>query len=112
MDIFSPLTLLTIMINSSAVFSEQIDVWGADHAGYIKRMQSALAAVTERQAKLDVKVCQMVKLMRAGEPVKMSKRSGSFVTLREVVDEVGKDVVRFVVLTRKMMRRLILILSR
>ncbi len=61
-------------------FSEQIDVWGADHAGYIKRMQSALAAVTERQAKLDVKVCQMVKLMRAGEPVKMSKRSGSFVT--------------------------------
>ena len=82
-------------------FSEQIDVWGADHAGYIKRMQSALAAVTERQAKLDVKVCQMVKLMRAGEPVKMSKRSGSFVTLREVVDEVGKDVVRFMMLTRK-----------
>ncbi|MGC6475296.1 MAG: arginine--tRNA ligase [Parvibaculales bacterium] len=82
-------------------FYEQIDVWGADHAGYIKRMQSALAAVTERKASLDVKVCQMVKLMRAGEPVKMSKRSGSFVTLREVVDEVGKDVVRFMMLTRK-----------
>ncbi|MGC6511442.1 MAG: arginine--tRNA ligase [Parvibaculales bacterium] len=82
-------------------FNKMIDVWGADHAGYIKRMQSAIAALSDNQASLDVKVCQMVKLMRGGEPVKMSKRSGSFVTLREVVDEVGKDVVRFMMLTRK-----------
>ncbi|MGC6472028.1 MAG: arginine--tRNA ligase [Parvibaculales bacterium] len=82
-------------------FHRMIDVWGADHAGYIKRMQSAIAAMSDNQANLDVKVCQMVKLMRGGEPVKMSKRAGSFVTLREVVDEVGKDVVRFMMLTRK-----------
>ena len=78
-----------------------IDVWGADHGGYIKRMQAAVAALTEGNASLDVKVCQLVKLMRAGEPVKMSKRSGNFVTLRELIDEVGKDVVRFIMLTRK-----------
>ena len=78
-----------------------IDVWGADHGGYIKRMQAAVAALSERKAELDVKVVQLVKLLRAGEPVKMSKRAGEFVTLREVVDEVGRDAVRFMMLFRK-----------
>jgi arginyl-tRNA synthetase len=78
-----------------------IDVWGADHGGYIKRMRAAVAALSEREAELDVKVVQLVKLMRAGEPVKMSKRAGEFVTLREVVDEVGRDAVRFMMLFRK-----------
>lgn len=82
-------------------FSKLIDVWGADHSGYIKRMKSAVTAITDGKAELDVKICQMVKLMRAGEPVKMSKRSGRFITLREVVDEVGKDAIRFMMLTRK-----------
>lgn len=78
-----------------------IDVWGADHSGYIKRMKAAIAGVTDGKAAFDVKVCQMVRLFRDGEPVRMSKRSGDFVTLREVVDEVGKDAVRFMMLTRK-----------
>jgi arginyl-tRNA synthetase len=78
-----------------------IDVWGADHGGYVKRLQAAVKAVTDGAGALDVKLCQMVNLLEAGEPVKMSKRSGNFVTLREVVDEVGKDVVRFIMLTRK-----------
>ena len=82
-------------------YTQMIDVWGADHAGYIKRMKSAVTAVTAGAGDLDVKICQMVKLMRNGEPVKMSKRAGQFITLREVVDEVGKDVVRFMMLTRK-----------
>ena len=82
-------------------FRTLIDVWGADHGGYVKRMQAAVAALSERRAELDVKLCQLVKLMRAGEPVKMSKRSGDFVTLREVVDEVGVDAVRFMMLFRK-----------
>ncbi len=82
-------------------FSDMIDVWGADHGGYVKRMQAALAALSGGTAELDVKLCQMVRLFRAGEPVKMSKRSGSFVTLREVVDEVGPDPVRFMMLYRK-----------
>lgn len=82
-------------------YSEMIDVWGADHIGYIKRMQSAVNAITDGAGALEVKVCNLVKLMRGGEPVKMSKRSGSFITLREVVDEVGKDAVRFMMLTRK-----------
>jgi arginyl-tRNA synthetase len=82
-------------------FRSMIDVWGADHGGYIKRMQAAVAALSERQATLDVKLIQLVKLMRAGEPVKMSKRAGEFVTLREVVDEVGRDAVRFMMLFRK-----------
>jgi arginyl-tRNA synthetase len=82
-------------------FRTLIDVWGADHAGYIKRMQAAVAAVSERKAELDVKVVQLVKLMRAGAPVTMSKRAGEFVTLREVVDEVGRDAVRFMMLFRK-----------
>jgi arginyl-tRNA synthetase len=82
-------------------FSNLIDVFGADHGGYIKRMQAAIKAVTAGKATLDVKVVQLVRLLRSGEPVKMSKRSGDFVTLREVVDEVGKDAVRFMMLYRK-----------
>ncbi|MGJ5180528.1 arginine--tRNA ligase [Bradyrhizobium oligotrophicum] len=82
-------------------FADLIDVFGADHGGYIKRMQAAVKAVTAAQAVLDVKVVQLVKLLRNGEPVKMSKRSGDFVTLREVVDEVGRDAVRFMMLYRK-----------
>jgi arginyl-tRNA synthetase len=82
-------------------FADMIDVWGADHGGYIKRMQAAVKAVTGGKAALDVKIVQLVRLLRAGEPVKMSKRSGDFVTLREVVDEVGKDAVRFMMLYRK-----------
>jgi arginyl-tRNA synthetase len=82
-------------------FRTLIDVWGADHAGYIKRMQAAVAALSDRGAELDVKVVQLVKLLRAGQPVKMSKRAGEFVTLREVVDEVGRDPVRFMMLFRK-----------
>ena len=82
-------------------FRNMIDVWGADHGGYIKRMQAAVKAVSGGKAELDVKLVQLVRLLRAGEPVKMSKRSGDFVTLREVVDEVGKDAVRFDMLYRK-----------
>jgi arginyl-tRNA synthetase len=82
-------------------FADMIDVWGADHGGYIKRLQAAVKAVTGGKAALDVKIVQLVRLLRAGEPVKMSKRSGDFVTLREVVDEVGKDAVRFMMLYRK-----------
>jgi len=82
-------------------FSTLIDVWGADHGGYVKRMQAAVAALSGEQTALDVKLCQLVRLMRHGEPVKMSKRSGDFVTLREVVDEVGVDAVRFMMLFRK-----------
>jgi arginyl-tRNA synthetase len=82
-------------------FRTLIDVWGADHAGYIKRMQAAVAALSDRGAELDVKVVQLVKLLRAGQPVKMSKRAGEFVTLREVVNEVGRDPVRFMMLFRK-----------
>lgn len=78
-----------------------VDVWGADHGGYVKRMQAAVAALSDGKAKLEVRLCQLVRLMRAGEPVKMSKRSGEFVTLREVVDEVGADAVRFMMLMRK-----------
>ncbi|MGO9427783.1 arginine--tRNA ligase [Rhodoblastus sp.] len=78
-----------------------VDVWGADHGGYVKRMNAAVVALSGGATTLDVKLCQMVKLMREGEPVKMSKRSGDFVTLREVVDEVGVDAVRFMMLTRK-----------
>jgi len=82
-------------------FADMIDVWGADHGGYVKRVQAAIKAVTSGKAALDVKIVQLVKLLRNGEPVKMSKRSGDFVTLREVVDEVGKDAVRFMMLYRK-----------
>ena len=82
-------------------FPRMIDVMGADHGGYVKRMQAAVAAVTGGQGKLDVLLCQMVNLMKNGEPYKMSKRAGTFVTLRDVVDEVGASVVRFIMLTRK-----------
>jgi arginyl-tRNA synthetase len=78
-----------------------IDVWGADHGGYLKRMRAAVEALSEGRVGLDVKLCQLVRLMRNGEPVKMSKRSGDFVTLRDVVDEVGVDAVRFMMLFRK-----------
>ncbi|CCC99799.1 arginyl-tRNA synthetase (plasmid) [Azospirillum baldaniorum] len=82
-------------------FDLQIDVWGADHGGYVKRMQAATTAITEGKASLDVKLCQLVHLMKNGEPVKMSKRAGTFVTLRDVIEEVGRDVVRFIMLTRR-----------
>jgi arginyl-tRNA synthetase len=78
-----------------------IDIWGADHAGTVKRIKAAVAALTEGRTPFDIKLVQMVRLLRAGEPVKMSKRSGNFVTLADVVNEVGKDVVRFTMLTRK-----------
>jgi arginyl-tRNA synthetase len=82
-------------------FRTMIDVWGADHGGYVRRMQAAVKALSGGKADLDVKIVQLVKLLRAGEPVKMSKRAGEFVTLREVVDEVGRDAVRFMMLFRK-----------
>jgi arginyl-tRNA synthetase len=82
-------------------FDVLIDVWGADHGGYVKRMQAAVAALSRSKVPLDIKLCQLVKLMRGGQPVKMSKRAGDFVTLREVVDEVGVDAVRFMLLFRK-----------
>jgi arginyl-tRNA synthetase len=86
-------------------FPSMIDVWGADHGGYVKRVQAAVSAVRAitqaGDADLDIKIVQLVKLLRGGEPVKMSKRAGEFVTLREVVDEVGKDPVRFMMLYRK-----------
>ncbi|WP_294354973.1 arginine--tRNA ligase [uncultured Sphingomonas sp.] len=78
-----------------------IDIWGADHAGTVKRIQAAVAALTEGKTRFDIKIVQMVRLLRAGEPVKMSKRAGNFVTLADVVREVGKDVVRFTMLTRR-----------
>ncbi len=82
-------------------FRDLVDVWGEDHKGYIKRLQAAVKAVTADKAALDVKIVNLVRLLRAGEPVKMSKRAGDFVTLREVVDEVGRDAVRFMMLYRK-----------
>ena len=82
-------------------FTQLINVFGADHVGYITRMKAAVAALSDGRATLDIKVCQLVKLFRAGEPVKMSKRAGTFVTLNEVVDEVGPDAVRFMMLYRK-----------
>lgn len=78
-----------------------IDIWGADHSGTVKRIQAAVAALTGGKVPLDVKLIQMVRLLRGGEPIKMSKRAGNFVTLADVVGEVGKDVVRFTMLTRR-----------
>ena len=78
-----------------------VNIWGADHAGTVKRVQSAVKALTDGRVDLDVKIINMVRLFRGGEPVKMSKRAGDFVTLAEVVNEVGKDVVRFMRLTRR-----------
>jgi arginyl-tRNA synthetase len=80
---------------------ELIDVWGADHAGYIKRMQAGVRALSGDRVALDVKVCQLVNLVERGQPLKMSKRAGRTINLRDVIDEVGKDVVRFIMLTRK-----------
>jgi arginyl-tRNA synthetase len=82
-------------------FASLVDVWGADHGGYVKRMRAAVQALSDGRVDLEVRLTQLVRLMRAGEPVKMSKRSGDFVTLREVVDEVGADPVRFIMLMRK-----------
>ncbi|WP_447755067.1 arginine--tRNA ligase [Sphingopyxis fribergensis] len=80
---------------------ELIDIWGADHAGTVKRIKAAVAALTGGAKKFDVKLVQMVRLLKNGEPFKMSKRAGNFVTLADIVDEVGKDAVRFTMLTRK-----------
>ncbi|MBP7000238.1 arginine--tRNA ligase [Amaricoccus sp.] len=82
-------------------YDELIDVLGADHGGYVKRLKAIVAALSDNRVPLDVKLIQLVKLTKGGEPVKMSKRAGTFVTLRDVVDEVGRDVARFVMLTRK-----------
>lgn len=82
-------------------YNRQINIWGADHGGYVKRMQAAVAAGSEGAARLTVKLCQMVRLLDNGQPMKMSKRAGNFVTLRDLVAAVGKDVVRFYLLTRK-----------
>jgi arginyl-tRNA synthetase len=85
-------------------FKTMIDVWGADHGGYVKRMQAAVRAVTADEGALDVKLCQIVHLKKGGEPFRMSKRAGNFVTLRDLIEELGengKDVVRFIMLTRK-----------
>ena len=82
-------------------FKTLINVWGADHGGYVKRMEAAVAALSHRQSVLVTRLCQLVKLMDKGEPVKMSKRAGTFVTLADVVERVGKDVVRFIMLTRR-----------
>lgn len=90
-------------------FAQMIDVWGADHGGYVKRMQAAVRAATANQGALEVRLCQLVKLMRNGEPVKMSKRAGDFITLRDVIDELdeqggagrGRDCLRFMMLDRK-----------
>jgi arginyl-tRNA synthetase len=78
-----------------------VNIWGADHAGTVKRVQAAVSALTDGRVDLDVKIINMVRLFRAGEPVKMSKRAGDFVTLAAVVNEVGKDVVRFMMLTKR-----------
>jgi hypothetical protein len=78
-----------------------IDIWGADHGGYVKRMKAAVSAITAAKGALDVKLCQLVRVLRNGELVRMSKRAGTFVTLRDLLDEVGPDVVRFTMLTRK-----------
>jgi arginyl-tRNA synthetase len=78
-----------------------IDVWGADHGGYVSRMKAAVRAVASHGEELDILLCQIVHVLRGGEPVRMSKRAGSFVTLRDLIDEVGRDAVRFTMLTRK-----------
>lgn len=81
--------------------SALVDIWGADHAGTVKRIEASVEALTQGQKRLDVKLVQMVRLFRGGEPVKMSKRAGNFVTLADVVNEVGRDVVRFMMLTKR-----------
>ncbi|TRD10748.1 arginine--tRNA ligase [Erythrobacter insulae] len=95
---------LAYHMQKAAHADELIDIWGADHAGTVKRIKAAVAALSEGQGRpmpFDVKLVQMVQLMRGGEPVKMSKRSGNFITIADMIEEVGKDVVRFTMLTRK-----------
>ncbi|MFQ6549587.1 arginine--tRNA ligase [Aestuariibius sp. 2305UL40-4] len=82
-------------------FDQLIDVFGADHGGYVKRMKAAVSALSDGKVPVDIKLCQLVRLFKKGEPFKMSKRAGTFITLRDVVDEVGPDVTRFTMLTRK-----------
>jgi arginyl-tRNA synthetase len=82
-------------------YAEMIDVWGADHGGYVKRMKAAVTAITGGKGDLDVKLCQLVHLFDGGKPVRMSKRAGTFVTLSDVLDAVGPDVLRFIMLTRR-----------
>lgn len=82
-------------------YDQLIDVFGADHGGYVKRMKAAVAALSENKVPLDIKLIQLVRLFKNDEPFKMSKRAGTFITLRDVVDQVGADVTRFVMLTRK-----------
>ncbi|MEZ5690699.1 MAG: arginine--tRNA ligase [Rickettsiales bacterium] len=82
-------------------FDWLINIFGADHGGYIKRLKAAVSAFSDNKVTIDIKLCQLVKFLRDGNPMKMSKRAGTFVTVREVVDEVGKDVFRFIMLTRK-----------
>ena len=82
-------------------YSKQVDILGADHGGYVKRLKSAVAAITQGEGGLEVKICQLVNLMRNGEQLKMSKRAGNFITLRDVVEEVGVDAVRFMMMYRK-----------
>jgi arginyl-tRNA synthetase len=81
-------------------FDEMIDFWGADHGGYVKRMQAAVSAVSDGKKKLDVKISQIVRFMQAGREVKMSKRAGTFISAKDIIDKVGRDVVRFTMLTR------------
>lgn len=82
-------------------FATQIDVWGADHGGYVKRMQAAVKAISGGQASVEIVLCQIVRLLKGGEPYRMSKRAGTFVTLADLLEEVGRDVVRFMMLIRK-----------
>jgi len=82
-------------------FKTMIDIFGADHGGYVKRMKAAVTAMSGGEAELDIKLCQMVHLKKGGEPMRMSKRAGNFVTLRDLIDDAGRDVVRFIMLTRK-----------
>ena len=82
-------------------FDQLIDIFGADHGGYVKRMKAAVSALSDDKVKFDIKLTQLVKLFKRGKPFKMSKRAGTFVTLRDLVDQVGSDVTRFVMLTRK-----------
>jgi arginyl-tRNA synthetase len=82
-------------------FDELINIFGADHSGYVKRLKAVVSALSDNKVSLDIKLIQLVKLLKGGQIVKMSKRAGTFVTLRDLIDEVGPDVVRFVMLTRK-----------
>jgi hypothetical protein len=82
-------------------FAELVHVWGADHGGYVKRMNAAVAALSDGKVKLDVVLTQIVHVVKGGQPVRMSKRAGTYVTLRDLIEEVGKDAVRFTMLTRK-----------